>query len=86
MRTGSKKIYHLEAWVIKVMSLYKVSSSIRKKLPDPEGCFHSTFSTTSTCPTSIDNQNPRSLLWSMLCANGFVLLSACRRYSEGSTF
>lgn len=25
MRTGSKKIYHLEAWVIKVMSLYKVS-------------------------------------------------------------
>lgn len=28
MRTGSKKIYHLEAWVIKVMSLYKVRSSI----------------------------------------------------------
>lgn len=24
MRTGSKKIYHLEAWVVKVMSLYKV--------------------------------------------------------------
>ena len=24
MRTGNKKIYHLEAWVIKVMSLYKV--------------------------------------------------------------
>ncbi|KAE9402916.1 P-loop containing nucleoside triphosphate hydrolase protein [Gymnopus androsaceus JB14] len=23
MRTGSKKIYHLEAWVVKVMSLYK---------------------------------------------------------------
>lgn len=24
MRIGSKKIFHLEAWVIKVMSLYKV--------------------------------------------------------------
>ena len=24
MRQGNKKIYHLEAWVIKVMSLYKV--------------------------------------------------------------
>lgn len=24
MRLGSKKIYHLEAWVVKVMSLYKV--------------------------------------------------------------
>jgi hypothetical protein len=25
MRLGSKKIYHLEAWVVKVMSMYKVS-------------------------------------------------------------
>ena len=24
MRVGNKKIFHLEAWVIKVMSLYKV--------------------------------------------------------------
>lgn len=24
MRLGNKKIYHLEAWVVKVMSLYKV--------------------------------------------------------------
>lgn len=24
MRLGSKKIYHLEAWVVKVMCLYKV--------------------------------------------------------------
>lgn len=24
MRIGNKKIYHLEAWVVKVMSLYKV--------------------------------------------------------------
>jgi hypothetical protein len=24
MRQGNKKIYHLEAWVVKVMSLYKV--------------------------------------------------------------
>lgn len=26
MRTGTKKIYHLEAWVVKVMSLYKVET------------------------------------------------------------
>lgn len=26
MRQGNKKIFHLEAWVIKVMSLYKVRS------------------------------------------------------------
>jgi len=25
MRIGSKKIFHLEAWVVKVMSIYKVS-------------------------------------------------------------
>ena len=25
MRVGNKKIFHLEAWVVKVMSLYKVS-------------------------------------------------------------
>ena len=24
MRAGNKKIFHLEAWVVKVMSLYKV--------------------------------------------------------------
>lgn len=24
MRLGNKKIFHLEAWVVKVMSLYKV--------------------------------------------------------------
>lgn len=24
MRQGNKKIYHLEAWVVKVMSIYKV--------------------------------------------------------------
>ena len=29
MRIGNKKIYHLEAWVVKVMSLYKVSSRKR---------------------------------------------------------
>ena len=27
MRNGNKKIYHLEAWVVKVMSLYKVRAS-----------------------------------------------------------
>jgi len=28
MRVGSKKVYHLEAWVVKVMSLYKVGRPI----------------------------------------------------------
>ena len=27
MRAGNKKIFHLEAWVVKVMSLYKVMST-----------------------------------------------------------
>lgn len=27
MRLGNKKIFHLEAWVVKVMSLYKVRFS-----------------------------------------------------------
>jgi hypothetical protein len=27
MRAGNKKIFHLEAWVVKVMALYKVSES-----------------------------------------------------------
>ena len=33
MRNGSKKIYHLEAWVVKVMSLYKVCPCV----PGPSG-------------------------------------------------
>lgn len=33
MRIGNKKIYHLEAWVVKVMSLYKVCLC----LPGPSG-------------------------------------------------
>ncbi len=28
MRVGNKKIFHLEAWVVKVMSLYKVGSTL----------------------------------------------------------
>ena len=32
MRIGSKKIFHLEAWVVKVMSLYKVRSVILSTL------------------------------------------------------
>lgn len=27
MRIGNKKIFHLEAWVVKVMSLYKVRTT-----------------------------------------------------------
>jgi hypothetical protein len=32
MKVGSKKIFHLEAWVIKVMSLYKVSREMEGPL------------------------------------------------------
>ena len=32
MRQGNKKIFHLEAWVVKVMSLYKVRSLILSTL------------------------------------------------------
>jgi len=28
MRLGNKKIYHLEAWVVKVMSIYKVRAAL----------------------------------------------------------
>lgn len=28
MRIGNKKIFHLEAWVVKVMSLYKVRMTL----------------------------------------------------------
>jgi len=38
MRVGNKKIFHLEAWVVKVMSLYKVmymfSLSVRERSGD----------------------------------------------------
>ena len=32
MRVGNKKIFHLEAWVVKVMSLYKVRPAITRAL------------------------------------------------------
>lgn len=35
MRVGNKKIFHLEAWVVKVMSLYKVMYSCRRVLTSP---------------------------------------------------
>ena len=36
MRIGNKKIYHLEAWVVKVMSLYKVCPCLHS-FPGPSG-------------------------------------------------
>ena len=36
MRVGNKKIFHLEAWVVKVMSLYKVRSLILSTLASAE--------------------------------------------------
>jgi hypothetical protein len=34
MRVGSKKIFHLEAWVVKVMALYKVRLRSAAETPD----------------------------------------------------
>lgn len=31
MRIGNKKIFHLEAWVVKVMSLYKVWTTFARQ-------------------------------------------------------
>lgn len=54
MRMGSKKIYHLEAWVVKVMCLYKVSlrsTSRGTRLTDEHS---STLHITLTCPSLIE--------------------------------
>ena len=37
MRVGNKKIFHLEAWVVKVMSLYKVVCLGVVQLQRPHG-------------------------------------------------
>src|SRR5882757_2834293 len=51
MRVGSKKIYHLEAWVVKVMSLYKVSFCFGAQLSGNEVLvqFFSILCCKSTC-------------------------------------
>jgi len=46
MRIGNKKIYHLEAWVVKVMNLYKVCLFFLL-IDEVANKFVSTFSTTS---------------------------------------
>lgn len=33
MRQGNKKIFHLEAWVVKVMSIYKAGLSLKLQCP-----------------------------------------------------
>jgi len=45
MRIGNKKIYHLEAWVVKVMNLYKVCLFFLL-IDEAANKFISTFSTT----------------------------------------
>ena len=54
MRVGNKKIFHLEAWVVKVMSLYKVCvlPVHLLRVDSPES--HSISFTALTCPASTD--------------------------------
>ena len=74
MRTGSKKIYHLEAWVIKVMSLYKVRPRTKRRdlflIISPS----SISSTTSTCRTLTDKCYPRPVLIPVLSVDGSGVL------------
>ena len=66
MRVGNKKIFHLEAWVVKVMSLYKVRAAVRRRGLSFKFCsgsygrwlmgsFGSTSFMISTCLGSIDD-------------------------------
>ena len=41
MRVGNKKIFHLEAWVVKVMSLYKVMCTSIHRFGSGGGSFWS---------------------------------------------
>ena len=51
MRIGAKKIYHLEAWVIKTMSLYKVRAVCRVCLTRHLLiCFRRASCSTARCP------------------------------------
>ena len=44
MRVGNKKIFHLEAWVVKVMSLYKVlCTSLLIQTNAPMGLVDATY-------------------------------------------
>lgn len=54
MRMGNKKIYHLEAWVVKIMCLYKVRLRLTgggRRLIDEHS---STLPITLTCQSLIE--------------------------------
>lgn len=73
MRLGSKKIYHLEAWVVKVMCLYKVRSSLLPVLS-----WLTSFSillTTLICLNSTRRDSPVGLFFGIiLCGNANYLI------------
>ena len=52
MRIGNKKIFHLEAWVVKVMSLYKVMSTSMLWIGKRWG-----NSSTPTSPCGLDSES-----------------------------
>ena len=65
MRVGNKKIFHLEAWVVKVMSLYKVRPLFRCLASSPKlitsETRRSTSSTASTWRPTLTTDRGRSL-------------------------
>lgn len=62
MRIGNKKIFHLEAWVVKVMSLYKVcpASHATRSAFVADPARDSTSSTTSTWTASTSEHQPEA--------------------------
>jgi len=68
MRLGSKKIYHLEAWVVKVMCLYKVRAFLFALLNWLTGL--SILPTTLICLNSTRCDSLAGLFFGiMLCSN-----------------
>lgn len=80
MRIGNKKIFHLEAWVVKVMSLYKVcpASHATRRALVADAAGDSTSSTTSTWTASTSKHYESTLV--SACLSSSVFLSARRCY------
>lgn len=73
MRLGNKKIYHLEAWVVKVMSLYKVETDFLHPWRTLTSITASTLCTTLIWRTlSRCNYNIVSLVFSIISRGAFA--------------
>lgn len=69
MRIGNKKIFHLEAWVVKVMSLYKVcpTSHATRRAFVTDAARDSISSTTSTWTASTSEHYGSLHSWARGC-------------------